>query len=202
MRIIECKLDEVNGPTSIHVKKNRYRVQRAFVVAMLCSCIALGACDRSEQKAEALMNDAMQHVASDELERAVELFDDVVQRYPTTSAARRARQERLLYDGLAVAVETYAQRAARDLMIRTAKALGRARSAQRAWPLSLDRLLPTLIAEPPIDPWGRPLAYERKSSGRGYRLACFGSDGRPGGEGDAEDFLVEDGDWVRAPAAG
>jgi len=168
-------------------------------VVLLFAFVSLFGCDRSEQKAEALLERAMQHAAADELIEAIALFDEIEQRYFGTAAAGRAHDERLLYSGLVVAVETYPQRAARDLMIQTARALDRARRG-RAWPNSLDRLLPELLAEPPIDPWGRPLIYLRKPRGAGYRLNCLGSDGRAGGTGDAADLLVEDGDWVRAPA--
>lgn len=206
-RIIECTHDEVNASTSIRRKKilrvvRSAFVRRAFAASLLCCALAAVACDRSEQKAEALVNEAMERVAADDLERAVQLLDEATRLYPNTAAGRRARQERLLYGGLAVAVDTYAQRAARDLMIRTSKALDRSRRARRAWPASLDRLLPELIAEPPIDPWGRPLAYERKANGRGYRLSCLGSDGRPGGTGDAADLLVDERGWVASPTAG
>ena len=35
---------------------------------------------------------------------------------------------------------------------------------------------------------------------RGYRLSCYGSDGRPGGTGQAADWNVENGAFVRDPA--
>jgi len=41
------------------------------------------------------------------------------------------------------------------------------------------------------DPWERPYIYERKAGGRGWRLICYGADGKPGGSGEARDLLVE-----------
>ena len=61
-------------------------------------------------------------------------------------------------------------------------------------------MLPDLLGEPPIDPWGRPLFYQRKPRGRGYVLSCYGSDGRRGGSGDAADIFVEDGEFVGNPS--
>jgi general secretion pathway protein G len=41
------------------------------------------------------------------------------------------------------------------------------------------------------DPWKRPYIYEQKSDGRGWRLSSLGSDGKPGGSGDARDLSLE-----------
>jgi len=40
------------------------------------------------------------------------------------------------------------------------------------------------------DPWGRPYRYQPDASRRSFRLCSYGSDGVPGGRGDAEDFSV------------
>lgn len=44
-----------------------------------------------------------------------------------------------------------------------------------------------LIQEVPLDPWGRPYLY-RMNEGKGYVLS-YGSDGLPGGTGDAADLI-------------
>jgi general secretion pathway protein G len=176
--------------------------RHVLLIAMLITLCLLGGCHRSERKAEALFERAMQQVATNELPRAVELFQEIVDKYPDTSAARRARDAVVLYSGLEQAVETYPVRRAHDLMVQTARAVHRLRNRGRGWPRALDRLLPDLLAEPPIDPWGRPLLYQPKPRGRGYVLSCYGSDGRPGGSGDAADIFVEDGDFVRKPSTG
>jgi hypothetical protein len=202
-RIIKREPFEVNGRRSFRCSFFVDAHRRSyFTIVVLVLLVVLGACDRSERKAEALFERAMRHVSSDELPQAVELFNEIVERYPTTETARRARREVLLYGGLDVAVKTYPRRKARDLMVQMARAIHRSRERARGWPRSLDRLLPDLIAEPPIDPWGRPLLYEPKGRGRGYVLACLGSDGRPGGSGDAADIFVEDGDFVRTRSRG
>lgn len=41
----------------------------------------------------------------------------------------------------------------------------------------------------PTDPWGHEYQYEPPSGGQQYpTISCYGSDGVPGGEGDAADF--------------
>jgi len=174
----------------------------ALVVTIAALLGTLPACGGRESKAEALYDRAIQHVESDDLPAAVELFERIEQDYGETATARRAHAAVLLYGGLEHAVTTYPARRARDLMVRTARAIQRGRAGRRGWPSSLDRLMPHLLGEPPIDPWGRPLIYDPKPGGQGYLLQCLGSDGRPGGAGEAADLLVEDGEFVRDPTDG
>lgn len=49
---------------------------------------------------------------------------------------------------------------------------------------------PYLRKDIPLDPWGSPYVYRSPAgeSSRGYELLSLGSDGRPGGEGDAADI--------------
>jgi len=202
-RIIRRDRDHVNGTRSccgIFFSSTLRRA--ALVVAFVAIAAALPGCGGRESKAEALYDRAMTHVDASDLPAAVELFERIERDYGETATARRAHAAVLLYGGLEHAVTAYPARRARDLMVLTARAIQRGRSGRRGWPTSLDRLMPHLLAEPPIDPWGRPLIYEPKASGRGYLLQCLGSDGRPGGAGEAADLVVEDGDFVRDPTDG
>ncbi|MFL5355305.1 type II secretion system protein GspG [Archangium sp.] len=45
-----------------------------------------------------------------------------------------------------------------------------------------------LIKEVPDDPWGRPYVYRMTDDGKGY-IVTYGSDGVPGGTGDASDLI-------------
>ena len=42
--------------------------------------------------------------------------------------------------------------------------------------------------EIPQDPWGNDYVYELSSDGTGYTITSYGSDGSPGGSGDAADI--------------
>ena len=42
----------------------------------------------------------------------------------------------------------------------------------------------------PLDPWGAPYQYESREAGRFFQLRTYGADGKPGGEGIAEDLVV------------
>ena len=51
---------------------------------------------------------------------------------------------------------------------------------------------PYLPRELPLDPWGNPYVYQRPGEGgQPYALRSYGKDGRPGGEGDAEDIVFQ-----------
>lgn len=51
---------------------------------------------------------------------------------------------------------------------------------------------PYLKKEVPMDPWGNPYLYQLSSTGREIDLVSMGSDGQPGGDGDAKDIALTD----------
>jgi hypothetical protein len=160
----------------------------------------LTGCAGDAGRADKLFGTAQQHVRAGEIEQAVEVLEQLLEQYPETPAAEQARREVLLYRGLAGAVRSYPVREARDRIVTTARALQRYRDRRRAWPDSLEQLVPKYLESFPLDPWGRELLYEAKPRGRGYHLACFGADGEPGGVDDDADWFVEDGAFVLNPS--
>jgi len=198
-RIIKRRRHEVNGSRASRVKFFSCARWLSLIVVVVVLLAMTSACGGRESKAERLYKKAQRHIEADELSTAITKFEEIVNRYPDTEVARRARKELVLFQGLDLAVREYSSRSARDLMIHTARALQSSRWRRRAWPESLDRLMPDLLHEPPIDPWGRPLSYQRKPRNRGYVLSCYGSDGKPGGLGKAADIHIEDGEFVSRP---
>jgi len=183
-QIIRCESREVN---------DRYRWLTICVLLLIALSIA---CTR-EGKAERLLESAKEQVEQGELQKAVELYDRLLEEFADTEVAKSAEREAVLYRGLADAVQSYPARTARDLVLKTARAIQRYRGARRSWPGSLEDLVPQNLRKVPIDPWGRQLFYAAKKAGRGYYLACYGEDGMSGGAQDDADWLVEDGDFVR-----
>ena len=197
--IIERRAHEVNAWRTSRAKIFSCARCTLLVMVLIALLILVSACGR-ESKAENLYDKAQRHIESDELALAIAKFEEIVAKYPDTEMAERARKELVLFKGLDVAVREYPSRSARDLMIQTARALQSARWRWRAWPASLDRLMPDFLHEPPIDPWGRPLVYRPKPRNRGYVLSCYGSDGEAGGIGEASDIHIEDGGFVSSPS--
>ena len=54
----------------------------------------------------------------------------------------------------------------------------------------LQAIRPYLNKEIPLDPWGNPYFYRQDGEhGPAPEVICFGSDGKPGGDGAAEDIV-------------
>lgn len=166
----------------------------ACAVASLSIVIALSGCGGPERRAERLWRQALDHVAQGDTSGAVVDLQRILDEYPDTEVAGRARKQIVLYRGLESAVQSYPTRRAREVMIQVARAIESFRSRERRFPSGLADLVPSRLPSVPLDPWDHPLQYE-VVAGR-YRLRCLGSDGLPGGSGDAADLLVVNGDFV------
>jgi hypothetical protein len=182
--IIEGRGREVNAPSRFWL-----------LLCVITLVLSVSGCTR-EGRASRLHEKAKEHVREGELVEAVELYDRLLEEFADTEAAGLAQREAVLYRGLADAVRSYPVREAREQVVRTARAIQKYRRSRRAWPRSLDQLVPDFLPEIPVDSWGRPLAYRAKERGRGYLLACYGADGEPGGKLENADWLVEDGSFV------
>jgi len=195
--IIERAVTEVNGSPATFLKF--FSNKTLPILAWLCLCIALanGACAGEETKAQRMADEAIAAVEAQQLDTAIALYRDMIARYPHTEAASHARERITFLSGLSYSVRSFPSRTARELMVTTARAVQRYRYSKGRYPDNLDALMPRMLDEAPIDPWGRPLNYERLKNG--YRLSCLGGDGRRGGEGLATDFVVVNGNFVSDP---
>ena len=186
--------------------KSTGRKQRARIVArvvattvsMFLICVAVG-CNRDVARSERLYREAKERVEQNDLVGAIETFEELVERYPATDAARRAHDDLVLYRGLVGAVHRHPVESAHELVVRIAKAIERYRGRRGTCPETLDDLRPDLVSEAPVDPWGRVLRYARKPDG-GYVLLSYGADGVAGGTRQDKDFYVEDGSFVKEPS--
>ena len=195
--IIERAVAEVNGLPAAFTE---FFFNKTLPTAMgLCLCVALasGACASDETKAQRMTKKAVAAVEAQQLDEAIALYREAIARYPQTAAAMQAKGQITFLSGLAHSVSSFPSRTARELMVETARAVQRYRYSKGRYPDNLDDLMPRMLNEAPIDPWGTPLNYERLKNG--YRLSCLGGDGRRGGEGVATDFVVVNGNFVSDP---
>ncbi len=195
--IIERAVAEVNGLTASFVNFFFNKSLQSTTVLCLCVALASVACAGDEGKAQRMAAKAAAAVEVHQLDEAIALYRDMVDRYPNTEAAVHARERITFLSGLSHSVNNFPSRTARDLMVETARAVQRYRYRNGRYPDNLDALMPRLLNEAPIDPWGSPLQYERLKNG--YRLSCLGGDSRRGGEGIATDFVVVNGNFVSDP---
>lgn len=180
-RIIERAFSEVNG-------RWRLRVSATLVVAALVAMALTLSCSR-ESRAQRVLTEARNEVQRGRIQEAVVVLERVVKEYGETDAAKRAREDLVLYRGLLEAARLDPLRRARDVLVQTARDLERWHGKKGSWPETL--------AAAPLDPWGRPLDYQRTASG--YRLACWGADGSPGGEAD---LVIVNGRFEQDPLQG
>lgn len=180
-RIIERGGDEVNGRSPLR------RGSCALCVGALVLAALLGACSRSS-RADRLLEEARVEVKRGRLQEALNILERVDREYAGTEAADQAEKDARLYRGLLDAKRLDPLRRARDILVQTAREIEGMRARSGGWPETLASA---------ADPWGRPLVYEKTSTG--YRLASWGADGVPGGE---PDLVIVDGRFTEDPLGG
>jgi len=158
--------------------------------------LAIAACGGVDRRAERLWRRAMERVAKGDTQAAVDDLQKIIDDYPDAQIAPKAREQIVVYRGLANAVSSYPFRRARESMVQIARAIEAFRHERGRVPASLDELVPARLPAVPPDPWNRSFDYE--TTARGYRLRCLGADGAKGGDTDAADLLVVDGAFVAA----
>jgi len=168
-----------------------------FIVVFSIALVSVASsCGGAERRAERLWRQAIEHVEKGDTQGAVDRLQKIIDEYPDTRVAEKAREQIVVYKGLATAVQDYPVRRARELMVQIARASESFRRENGRTPASLDELVPTKIASIPNDPWGHPFVYAATASG--YRLTCQGADGAPGGRAEAADLIVVDGAFLPA----
>jgi len=197
--IIERVAREVNGLSSCHAKL-RTRQRRCIALLMLAWMFLSVGCESDDDKADALYRQANDHVKAGNLEQAVVLFDQVIREYPDSEATLRARENVAMYRDLTRAEDNFSIRRAEDALVHASRAVQRYQSKRGRWPERLADLVPTYMTAIPHDPWGNPLLYRPKTGGRGFLMACLGSDGKVGGSGEARDLFIEDAALVGSPS--
>lgn len=195
--------DEVNAGPNRDARRNfaKRRARSIGALLALLSIAAVAACGRDEAAAERLYRESKDRVSKNDYAGAVERLDKIAADHPGSPLAEQARKDAILYRGLDSAVKLYPQRRAREILVQIARVVERYRAAKHDVPGSLTGLVPDWLDEVPLDPWGRTLVYQPKIVGNGYRLACLGADGNPGGSGDDADLVVVNGSFVEGGGA-
>src|SRR5512134_2846149 len=134
-------VEEVNGA---HPALDLRDVARRGVAALLLAVLAIS-CGGEERKAERLYREAGRYVEKGEPARAVERLERILREFPDSDVAARAREDIVLYRGLAEAVTRFPQRRAREIVVAVSRAIERHRAARGAPPAALDALVPAFL---------------------------------------------------------
>ena len=167
-----------------------------FVALAMVVVIVVSSCGGSERRAERLWRQAIEHVEQGDTQGAVDRLQKIIDEYPEAAVAEKAREQIVVYRGLATAVQIYPMRRARELMVQIARASELFLRENGRAPAKLEELVPAKLASIPNDPWGHPFLYA--ITARGYQLTCHGADGAPGGVAESADLVVVDGEFLPA----
>lgn len=171
-------------------KKRPVTLAALAAVAVLALALAGCADDDAEQ--------ALAQVLSDPSRPLDELRDElqaVVDRWPESKAALRARRELESLDALRQSAARGLALKAWDAVREVAQAAEQYRRRHGRYPSEIDELLTKQLSKPVIDPWGEPVRYLR--TGSGYKVLSYGSDSLPGGDGDGRDIVIDTGKLSR-----
>ena len=195
MSIEKSLTSDIQAGSLARVVTNPWRATCLVALALLAAGVYFLPSMMREARARRALDAAVagsRGIEKDEAPEAVAGLLRAVERdYPGTDAARRAASMRPVYEGVAMARAMYPVRAALDILRQTARAVEQRRERGGELPASLDQLVPSDMEKLPQDPWGRPLRY--RASASQYEVSSLGSDGAPGGSGDAADLFVADG---------
>lgn len=135
------------------------------------------------------------------VEEAEALFRRVAEEFPNTRVATEAQEQIRFLENLREIERRGRARRAVEHLKAIARACERYRAAKGQYPTSITELTPEWLATVPEGVWGHPYHYRTETDAKGrrhkYFLACFGSDGIPGGTEDAFDLIVKDGEFVQ-----
>jgi len=185
-RIMKRRKNEVNTRT--------FRARWFFVIApAVLLMLTTLSCGGDERHAERLWRQAIACVEKGDTQGGVDRLQKIIDTFPDSRVAEKARAQIVVYRGLANAVENYPLRRARELMVQISRAIESFRREKGRAPATLEDLVPAKLTSVPNDPWDRPFLYE--TTARGYRLRCRGAERAPEGSAAAAGLLVVDGEF-------
>src|SRR5512143_2905893 len=113
---------------------------RSFAIVVIAASLLASAasCDARERRAQRLWRQALERVEKGDTQAGVDLLQKLIDEYPDADIARKARDQIVVYRGLAHAVQTYPVRRARELMVQVARAIEAFRARTGHQPTTLD----------------------------------------------------------------
>lgn len=167
------------------------------LVALLSGLLLLLAGCSGERAAEKAFEQATSRQGERPLEQVRDELRQIVEQWPETHAARKARRELEWVETLLSAEARGPSLLAWDAVREVASAAEKFRLARGRYPAQFSELVPRYLDGAVRDPWGFDVDYHRTS--KGYQVVCYGEDGIPGGTGLGTDLIIDTGQVVQGP---
>lgn len=170
---------------------------RLLVLLVFTTVALTWAC--SESRAQKKLDQILASQEDVPLQQVKQQLLELQEAWPDTEAANKSVREVEWIDDLLAASQRGPSLRAWDAVRRVGQAAENFRIDHRRYPDDDASLIPDYLPDHVLDPWGRPVVYERTREG--YRVLCFGEDGLPGGSGLSTDIVVDSGERVQVRAA-
>src|SRR6185436_9552896 len=124
----------------IEVNTRTFRARMFFDALATLIVATTMSCGGDERHAERMWRQSIALVEKGDTAAAVDRLQKLIDTYPDSRVAGKAREQIILYRGLATAVQSYPSRRARELMVQIARAIEIYRRGKGRVPETLDEL--------------------------------------------------------------
>lgn len=171
------------------------------LIVAVASALACGG-DGDPKEAREMYKRALGLHAEQKSGAALIAFRELLEKYPEASFRSDVESNISFIEHLFEMERRGRSRIVVDHLKALARACERYKAKRGAYPAELGALVPEYIEKIPSCPWGYAYNYRTEPDKRGkphqyYFLACFGSDGIPGGEEDTFDCIVKEGEFIQ-----
>ncbi len=173
------------------------RTCRWLAAGLVAAMVMLAGCSK-EQAAQDAFEQAVAAEQEQGLDEVVVRLEAIIERWPETAAANKARKELEWVRSLRSAEMRGPALLAWDAARKVGFAVEKYRLDKGRYPARLEDLFGKYLDGPVKDPWGFDIVYRRTE--RGYQVFCYGEDGLPGGRGLGTDLVIDTGQVVSSDA--
>ena len=177
------------------------RLCAVLSIAAAAFALACGG-DSDPKEAREMYNLALDLQAEQQNGAALAAFKEILKKYPEVSFRGDVEENISFIENLSEMERRGRARIVVDDLKALARACERYNLKHDAYPAELEALVPEYLQKIPACPWGTGYNYRTEPDRKGgphryYFLACFGSDGIPGGEEEAFDCIVKEGEFIQ-----
>ncbi len=169
-------------------------MKHIFVATFLTICLLISCSDNENPQADLILEEAHKASMEGDYGLASTLLEEIINKYPNTSAASIAAEEYDTFKNFAQRAKEEKTRELIDKVKQVAKAVESYKYKKGKLPKDLDELIPKYLPSRVMDIWDNPILYKKLKNG--YIIACFGKDGIPGGSGNNKDIFFQNGKIV------